>query len=629
MFQNHGVGFVVSPITFLAPDETLHVQAKAVLAADHADIALVTGLLGRGVKIASRLIAGGTEILIARGGTASAIRKAGLEVVVVEIPITGFDIIQTVEEAKHFGRVIGAVAFSSMIRGIGCLSSSLGIEIRLYPITDEIEAPATVAQAIADGADAVIGGYITGNAAAELGVPCVIIKSSGEAFLQAAEEAKRIAYARNIEKTKTGLFRAVLDYSYEGIISVDSRLAVTFFNPVAEKILNTRSEKVLGKSIASLWPMLDVTDVVCSMRDETRQIVSINNTDIMCNKAPIMVDGAAVGAVIAFQDVTQIQQMEAKVRHRFYASGHVASFTFPDIVCRSPAMERIKEVAQEFSLLDLSILIEGETGTGKELFAQSCHRSSPHASGPFVAINCAALPRDILESELFGYVGGAFTGASPKGKPGLFEIAHGGTIFLDEVSEIDRVTQGKLLRILQERKVMRLGSDRVVPFDVRVITATNRNLRELVARNKFRSDLYFRLDVLHIRIPPLRQRKGDITLLAERFLAKRRGDRELAFSPAALRELERYDWPGNVRELQNVVERAIVACKGSTVDVHILRDILDDQAPATTPGERETFEVSRIREALVEAKWKYAPAAQSLGISRTTLWRKIKLYGIA
>lgn len=620
---------MATPITLLAPDGALREQAENVLAPDHGDIALVTGLLGKGVAIASRLVAAGTEILITRGGTASAIRKAGLELVVVEIPITGFDIIQTVEEAKRFGRVIGAVAFPSMIRGIGCLSSSLGLEIRLYPITDESEAAAKVAQAVAEGATVVIGGYITGNAAADIGVDCVIIKSSGEAILQAAEEAKRIAYARGIEKAKSGLFRTVLDYSYEGIISVDAKLAVTFFNPVAEKILNTRSETVLGKSLSTLWPAFDIADVVRSMHDETRQIVGIDNIDIMCNKAPIIVDGVAVGAVIAFQDVTQIQQMEAKVRHRIYASGHVANFTFPDIVCRSPAMERIKEVARDFALLDLSILIEGETGTGKELFAQSCHRSSPHANGPFVAINCAALPRDILESELFGYVGGAFTGASPKGKPGLFEIAHGGTIFLDEVSEIDRVTQGKLLRILQERKVMRLGSDRIVPFDVRVITATNRNLRELIARNKFRSDLYYRLNVLHIRIPPLRQRKGDTALLAQHFLETRRANRELEFSPAALRELEHHDWPGNVRELQNVVERAIVACKGTTVDVAIVREILDDQNPDAPAGEHASFEAEQIREALAEARWKYASAAQSLGISRTTLWRKIKRFGIA
>jgi transcriptional regulator with PAS, ATPase and Fis domain len=243
-----------------------------------------------------------------------------------------------------------------------------------------------------------------------------------------------------------------------------------------------------------------------------------------------------------------------------------------------------------------------------------------------VALNCAALPEQILESELFGYVSGAFTGASHKGKAGLFEVAHGGTLFLDEIGELTTMTQGKLLRVLQEKQVMRLGSDRVTPIDVRIIAATNRPLKRLVNEKKFRADLYYRLNVLQLRLYPLRERNEDVIALAHFFLDKHAAkmNRRLKFTPKALKELTRHNWPGNIRELQNVVERILATLKGSKIDTEIVRAHLEDQFESEINMQLQNAEMEDIRRALVLSRGKHSEAAKILGISRSTLWRRLK-----
>ena len=293
-------------------------------------------------------------------------------------------------------------------------------------------------------------------------------------------------------------------------------------------------------------------------------------------------------------------------------------------------MKQIIEMAKQFSLTNSNILIIGETGTGKEVFAQSIHNYSNCRQGPFVALNCAALPAQILESELFGYVGGAFTGANPKGRPGLFEVAHNGTIFLDEIAEMDYITQSKLLRVLQEKKVMRLGSDRILPINVRVIAATNKNLKTLVNENQFRADLYYRLNVLQLKIPPLRDRKKDIKLLADSFLKENPNiiKNQLNLMPSAIKALTTYSWPGNVRELKNIIERIIAVHNHKNIDASIINLMLeyDEENPVTSQVIPNNLE--EIKKALAMANGKYTEASKILGISRSTLWRKLKRLGI-
>jgi PAS domain S-box-containing protein len=621
----------MSRIAFLAPDISMFERAHELFQTQHNDIHIEKGLLSEGVAIASFLIAEGTEIIITRGGTASALRNAGLEATIVEIPITGFDIIRTVEKAKLHGRSIGAVSFPSILHGIDFLGPILGVDIRCFPIHAEDEADGQVLEAFRDGVDVVIGGFITGKAAQKHNYPFELIDSGAEGILQAAQEAKRIAHARSLEKTKTSLFQAVLDYAYEGFILVDGEYRITFFNPIAERILGMDSSKVIGKRITQVWPELNLAQVMHTGKDELGQILKINEVDVLCNKVAIIVNDRSAGAVVTFQDVTQIQQMEARVRRRIYASGHVARFRFDDIIGTSAVIKQTIELAKEFSLTQSSIIILGETGVGKEVFAQSIHNYSDRRQGPFIAINCAALPSQILESELFGYVGGAFTSANPKGKPGLFELAHGGTIFLDEISEMEYPTQGKLLRVLQEKKVMRLGSDSVIPVDVRIIAASNKNLKTLVNENKFRSDLYYRLNVLQLRIPPLRDRKDDIKSLAQFFLEEHAGivKRHLKLGSSAIQTLTQYPWPGNIRELQNSIERIIAVHKHEIINAAIINLVLEDQ-DNSNPLNASILpnEVEEIRKALALTKGRYAEAAKILGISRSTLWRKLKRLGL-
>lgn len=617
-------------IVFLAPDEEMYKTARLTLADEHSDIFVEKGLLSEGVHLARKLVRQGTELIITRGGTASAIKEAGVEATIVEVPITGFDVIRAVEQAKTHGKNIGVVAFPSMVIGIDCLGPILGVNIRQYIITDEFQAESQVLEAFAEGANAVIGGVITGKASDKHQLPSVLIRSGSEGILQAAQEAKRIAYARELEKVKVSLFRTVLDYSYEGIIAIDHDQHITIFNPIAADITRIGIAKASGKKISQIWPELHLDRVLTSGRDELGQLLKVKGAQILCNKVAIVVNGRTAGAVATFQDTGNIQQMEARIRREIYASGHIANFTFADIFGDSTTIQHAIHTAKQFALTQSSVLILGETGVGKEVFAQSIHNFSSRARGPFVAINCAALPSQILESELFGYVSGAFTGASQKGKPGLFEVAHGGTIFLDEIAEMDYVIQGKLLRVLQEKKVMRLGSDRVIPVDVRIIAATNNRLRTLVQDNKFRADLYYRLNVLRLRLPNLRERGHDIITYAEKFLAhySQAMNRNLTFTPSALELMVGYSWPGNVRELQNTVERIVAVCRQTQVDTAVVAQMLEDGNESDLQTIIIQGETEELRQALAIAKGKYNEAAKLLGISRSTLWRKMKKLGL-
>ena len=619
----------MSKIAFIAPDSSMYERARELFQKRHKSILIENGLLSQGVAIAADLVAKGTEIIITRGGTATALRNAGLAVTIVEIPITGFDIIRTVEKAKLYGRRIGAVSFPAILHGIDFLGPILGVDIRLYPIHRENEAESQVLRAFREGSDVVIGGFITGKTARSHGLAYVLIDSGAEGILQAALEAERIAHARSLEKMKTNLFQAVLNYAYEGFILVDKDSRVNYLNPVAERILRVDNANVIGQKISQLWPGLNLQKVIQTAKDDLGQIQNVAEVDILCNKVPIIVNDKPAGAIVSFQDVTRIQQMEAQVRRRIYEAGLTARFCFNDIIGTSTAIKQTIDMAKAFALTQSSIMILGETGTGKEVFAQSIHNYSERRQGPFVAVNCAALPNQILESELFGYEGGAFTGARPKGKPGLFELAHGGTIFLDEISEMDYSLQSKLLRVIQERKVMRLGSDSIIPVDVRVIAASNQNLKRLVTENIFRSDLYYRINVLQLRLLPLRRRQEDIMPLAQFFLAKHAAiaKRVPKLMPSAQELLSSYPWPGNIRELQNCMERLLAVCRQEAIDAKVIEFLLQDQEDNPEPHSSNSLlpdEAAEIRKALAISRGRYGQAAKLLGISRSTLWRKLK-----
>ncbi len=351
--------------------------------------------------------------------------------------------------------------------------------------------------------------------------------------------------------------------------------------------------------------------------------------------------GAPVGRVVSLLNAAQIQTTEDQLRKKLHYKGHQAKYSFDHLITRSPRMLECIQEAKAYALTDFNIVVVGETGTGKELISQSIHAFSHRAENNFVALNCAALPENLLESELFGYVEGAFTGAAKGGKPGLFEIAHNGTIFLDEISEIPLGLQGRLLRVLQEREIMRLGDNRIIPINIRVIAATNKNLEDLVHAGKFRSDLYYRLYVLQLNLPALRERREDIPLLVQGFIRQfqaREGlTTPLELSEADFRLLQDRPWRGNIRELRNFCERLVVLYQPGTSVSDLLAHLLDTscspdpepQVAIPLPGSshaRIDLPYETLRAVLQECRGNRTQAAAKLGISRGTLWRMLKKY---
>jgi transcriptional regulator with PAS, ATPase and Fis domain len=334
--------------------------------------------------------------------------------------------------------------------------------------------------------------------------------------------------------------------------------------------------------------------------------------------------------------------MEQRIREELYLKGHVAENTFEDIIGQSPAIVQAKEEAENYAQVDSPLLIYGETGTGKELFAQAIHNASPRKNNPFVAFNCAAIPENLLESELFGYVEGAFTGAKKGGKMGLFEQAHKGTIFLDEIGEISTDIQARLLRILQERKVRRVGDDKLTPIDVRIIVSTNKDLYQLVEKKKFREDLYYRINVLNLNLPPIWERREDVPLLVNFFIKKYRQRLKKVvegISTESIQILENYTWPGNVRQLENIMERLMVRTQEDYIRTSLVREIMNSlpgnklglnrvgffksDISISLMGNLEGIERNIIKRVIQEEKGNKAATAKRLGIGRTTLWRKL------
>lgn len=341
----------------------------------------------------------------------------------------------------------------------------------------------------------------------------------------------------------------VLDEMQEGVVAYDGHRRVTLVNRRAEVLLGREGWQMVGRSFPELAAELGLDGSLTSHPDRGPQVANLQGRQVVARHRPL--SGEALGGMLMLRDVTEINDLERRLRRELKTRGHVTRYSFADIVGQSTALRTTVRKAQKLASGNGTILIQGESGTGKELIAQAIHAASRRAPYPFVAVNCAAVPETLLESELFGYEEGAFTGARRGGKEGLFEQAHMGTIFLDEIGELSPGLQARLLRVLQEREVLRIGAERLRPIDVRVICATNQDLEAMVEQRQFRADLYYRLNVLTLTVPPLRERHDDIPDLVRSFLAGMNDRRQV---PQAVMELLlRHDWPGNVRELCNCV----------------------------------------------------------------------------
>lgn len=350
-------------------------------------------------------------------------------------------------------------------------------------------------------------------------------------------------------ESQLGILMGILDIA---IIGVDKDNFICSCNEGAEKILNRKSINLIGNSACDILSCVPFGEVRETKQEIRSRLVTVNGEYVNLNITPVIKAENYMGAFAVLQRFKEEEQKQHELRRQLLNKGHKAKYTFDDILGESGAIKKIKEIAKKMVKTNSAVLITGESGTGKELFAHAVHNYSDRKDYPFVAVNCAAIPENLLESELFGYEEGAFTGAKKGGKIGLFEFAHMGTLFLDEIEGMSPALQIKLLRVIQEKEIMKIGGDKVINIDVRIIAATNEELRKLVKENKFRKDLYYRINTLPIMIPPLREREDDVYLLLEKFKTEIGAD--FKFTPKAKEAFKMYNWEGNIRELKNYVE---------------------------------------------------------------------------
>ncbi|WHY79850.1 sigma 54-interacting transcriptional regulator [Neobacillus sp. WH10] len=427
---------------------------------------------------------------------------------------------------------------------------------------------------------------------------------------------------------------AIVNSTHDGVIAIDRTGNIRLVNEQAKTILGVK-EEMKGRNITEFIPQSDMLRVLEAGRIERGDIATVGGRQIVINRSPVIVKGKIVGAVSNFKEITDIQKVELQLRKKLHQNGLEAKYRLSDIIGETHEIMEAKELGRKFAETESTVLITGESGTGKELFAQGIHSASHRSLGPFVAVNCAVLPENLLESEMFGYEKGTFTGALKDGKPGLFELAHGGTLFLDEIGELPLRIQALLLRVLQERTIRRVGGERIIPVDVRIITATNRNLEEEVEEKQFRSDLYYRLNVLALELPPLRRRFADIPKLVEAFLEEfndKRKNKIITVEQELICLFQKYDWPGNIRELRNTIERMVVLEESKSLRLQGAK-FLSEKIRRRKFSEETTINQSiknKEKELILTTLQKFENnkklAAQSLGIDRSTLWRKIKEY---
>lgn len=450
---------------------------------------------------------------------------------------------------------------------------------------------------------------------------------------------------------------AILDTVYKGVVCCDTEGKITFFSKSNERFYHLERGEALGKHITdvvktgTLHKVAKTGKPEIGLLDEESHGKRVRH---IIERLPIKRDGKVVGAIakVMFSDVKKAQELANHFKHlekevflvrRQLHDLFLSQYGFDDIVGQSPGLLASKRLAEQVAGTSSTVLIQGESGTGKELFAHAIHQASPRAKNPFVRVNCASIPHDLFESEFFGYEEGAFTGARKKGRKGKFQLADKGTIFLDEIGELPIYLQAKLLRVLQEKEVQKIGSDKPISIDFRLIASTNRDLAAMVKKGEFREDLYYRLNVMSITVPPLRERRDDIPLLCKAFIADLSAKLECSVNGIqsdALAILSNAPWPGNIRELRNVIERAVALAQSGPIRQEHIRGDLFEGAGSEISGE-EVAEAGTLREAVKLAE-KAAiiraleatgnnkrQAAKLLGIHRSALYKKLHEHGIA
>lgn len=621
-------------IIFIIPNIPVVDSVKATLKRMGLEYPVYLRSTSEAVELARELIPNGVKLIVSHGLTLAYIRS-NLSIPVIDLPFSGLDAMATAKNALQLpGRIVhlGTQALHHYIQRSLSIIGEDPHSIDFYQLTMGRTVEEQAQDMIDAGYNVFIGGYSmvayvkrAGKYGLEFDADELII----EATVQNAQELLNTIMQR---EQRNELDRAILQASSDGIIAIDQDRRIFNINPTAIQIFQEPEDMLLGRRLEDVMKECGVVNVE---DEDWRRSHSAKNTAVILRELPVVIGSAQKGSVISIKPMAEIRALESQVRKAIVEKGFTAKKHFSDIVGISPAIVQAKAQAQAYAPYDSAILIYGETGTGKEVFAQSIHNASKRKNEAFVAINCATLPENLIESELFGHAKGAFTGASREGKQGLFEIANKGTIFLDEISELPISVQAKLLRVIQEGEFMRVGGDKLIQVDVRVICSSNKDLLQLINERKFKDDLYYRLCVLEIDLPPLRDRPDDIEYLAQELLwqySKKHHKNVQRISEDVLRVLKGGSFPGNVRELGNIIERMTILADGTTLTMDTMRKCnlklpAEGSDPRCVPDASVNIhdvQHNAILSAMEQCGGNKAAAARMLGVSYSTLWRKLK-----
>jgi propionate catabolism operon transcriptional regulator len=624
---------------------------------ERADLRIVSHGFEDAVREIESAGAGRPDVVIA-GGSNGAYLKTRVSVPVVRINPTGFDVMHALARARRDGARVALVTHGETPDEIRRFTAAYALDITFASYQSVQDAESVVLDLSDRGIDVVVGPGLVTDLAANAGMGAVFLYS--RASVRAGfDTALEVAQATRRETVRRQRLDNLLQHLRDGVVALDAQGRVEVMNQRLAGVLGIDAAKAAGRVLLELAP-----DLAGSLPDaDGDSFCTVRGASYVVHRGPLASTSTAAGTVLTFQESRAVERLDRTLRARQRVQQFTARYRLDDIVGASESIERVRSLVRRYARSDATVLILGESGTGKEMVAQSMHHLSARRDFAFVAINCGAFPEALLESELFGYEEGAFTGARKGGKAGLIEVAHRGTLFLDEIGEMPLSLQSRLLRVLQEREVVRLGSTEPTRVDIRVVAATHRALTEGVETGSFRADLYYRLNILSIALPPLRERPNDLLPLAAELLrqAAAREPRLAARVPDVVTaervlaglggSLRRYAWPGNVRELQNVIERIAVELAdvdiGAQTDVSagaqadsatvVTREMLRTVAPeiveaharpakpaALTLRERSRHvEADQIRAALAAHDGDRDAVCDALGISKTTLWRKL------
>lgn len=571
----------------------------------------------------------GIDVLIARSGAYRFAKDKAL-VPVIRLEMTSIDILKALKKAKTFHKEMVVVLWDGINFDFNEWKDLIDANVKVKFFSERSEIEDIVESFSKQKKQVVIlGGVIVTQLAADKGMDSIFINATTDSIREIITFASKTIDAIYEEKYRAEMLKTILEGVHDAVLTVDIKGIIKTCNDRVIALHGKKIDKPIGRELASTFPsLMFMMDILNGSKEIVNQIMTFDDITAVVSVSRIYVGKEIVAVVFTLRDITKLQKLEKHIRVELNKKGLVAKYCFEDMKVFDADMVKVIDKAKRLGLDENTVVIYGDSGTGKEMVAQGIHSISRRRDEPFVAINCGAISENLLESELFGYEEGAFTGARKGGKPGLFELAHGGTIFLDEINSISKNLQVKLLRIVEEKEVMRLGSDYVIPLDVRIVAAANEDLRKMIAEGEFRSDLFYRLSILEITIPPLRKRKGDIIPLFCQFLEDMNVDiNKFPVTSEIELKLLSYDWPGNVRELKNIARRYSIFGEIDLANNKLNTPIIDETISiGNTIDLKELNKIveRKIINMLSASGMSKTDIADMLGISRTALWKKLK-----